>query len=108
MEALVHQKKNVINFTKAKTKFCLTLHYNADNRYLFINGKEIYKFKTSNKNNTFSYQFCLRTISNEFITLDLGEVSFAVNVYDFSVDYKSIDISDILNIHKFLMIKNSM
>ena len=51
MEALVHQKKNVINFTKAKAKFCLSLHYNADNRYLFVNGKETYKFKTSNKNN---------------------------------------------------------
>ena len=40
-----------INFSKAKTKFCLSLHYNADNSYLFVNGKEIYKFKTSNKNN---------------------------------------------------------
>ena len=45
MEALVHQKKNVINFTKAKTKFCLTLHYNADNRYLFVNGKESINLK---------------------------------------------------------------
>ena len=51
MEALVQQKKININFSKAKTKFCLSLHYNADNSYLFVNGKEIYKFKTSNKNN---------------------------------------------------------
>ena len=36
------------------------------------------------------------------------EVSLNGNVYDFSVDYNSIDKSDILNIHKYLMIKNDI
>ena len=31
-----------INFTKANTKLCLSLHYNADNSYLF-NGKEMFQ-----------------------------------------------------------------
>ena len=39
------EKKFSINFTKAITKFCLSLHYNADDSYLFVNGKEIFKFK---------------------------------------------------------------
>ena len=64
MEALVHQKKNNINFSKVNTKFCLSLHYNVHNSYLFVNGKEIYKFKASNKNNTFPCQFCLGSIPN--------------------------------------------
>ena len=34
-----------INFTVAKTTFCLSLHYNGANSYLFVNGTEIYKFK---------------------------------------------------------------
>ena len=50
MEASVQKKKNDINFSKAKTKYCLCLHYNIDNSYLFVNKKEIYKFKASNKN----------------------------------------------------------
>ena len=29
-------------------------------------------------------------------------------MYDFSVDYNSIDKSDILNIHKYLMTKNDV
>ena len=66
MEASVHQKKNNINFSKAKTKFCLCLHYNSDDSYLFVNGNEIYKFKASNKNFNFSSQFCLGIISNKF------------------------------------------
>ena len=34
-----------INFIKAKTTFCLSLHYICDSRYLFVNGKKICKFK---------------------------------------------------------------
>ena len=36
------------------------------------------------------------------------EVSLNGNVNDFSVDYNSIDKSNILNINKFLMAKNSI
>ena len=32
-------KKFDTNFRKANTKFCLSLHYNDDNSYLFVNGK---------------------------------------------------------------------
>ena len=39
------EKLHSINFIKNNTKFCLSLHYNADNSYLFVNGTEIYKFK---------------------------------------------------------------
>ena len=34
-----------INFTVTKKKFCLSLHYNEGNSYLFVNGTEIIKFK---------------------------------------------------------------
>ena len=34
-----------INFTVTKKKFCLSLHYNGANSYLFVNGIEIYNFK---------------------------------------------------------------
>ena len=54
MEALDHQTKVQYRFnltkTFANTKFYLSLHYNADNIYLIVNGKEIFKFKAGNKN----------------------------------------------------------
>ena len=34
-----------INFTEKNKKFCLSVHYNGANSYLFVNGKEIHKFK---------------------------------------------------------------
>ena len=39
------EKKITINLSKANTKVFLSLDYNADNSYLFVNGKEIFKFK---------------------------------------------------------------
>ena len=42
------------------------------------------------------------------LVIKIIEISFKGNVYDFSVDYDSIDKSDILNNHKYLMIKNTI
>ena len=84
------------------------MHYNHDNSYLFVNGKEIYKSKADNKNVHFSTQFCLGSISNKSDAVDSREVSLKGNVYDFSVDYNVIDKYDILNIHKCLMVKNNI
>ena len=85
----------------------MSLYYNADNSYLFVNGKEIFKFKADNKYVNFPTKFCLGSISNGFSNTESREVSLNENVHDFSVEYNSIDKSDILNIHKYLMPKNN-
>ena len=33
------------NFTQPSKKFVLSLHYNGDDSYLFVNGKQEFKFK---------------------------------------------------------------
>ena len=38
---LTAEKMYSINFTVTKKKFCLSLHYNGANSYLFVNGTEI-------------------------------------------------------------------
>ena len=43
---LTAEKMYSINFTVTKKKFCLSLHYNGANSYLFVNGTEIYKFRS--------------------------------------------------------------
>ena len=42
---LTAEKMYSINFILSKKKFCLSLHYNGANSYLFVNGTEIYKSK---------------------------------------------------------------
>ena len=42
---LTGEKMYSINFTMTKKNFCLSLHYNGANSYLFVNGTKIYKLK---------------------------------------------------------------
>ena len=79
----------------------MSLRYNANNSYLFVNGKEIFKFKVPN-------HICTGSISTGFSNTKSREVSLNGNVYDFLVDYSSIDKSDILNIHKCSMTKSKI
>ena len=102
------EKKIRFMFTKSNNKFSLSLHYNADNSYLFVNGIEIIKFIANNKKVNFQTRFCLGNISDGFSATESREVSLNEYVYDFSVDYNSIDKSDILNIQKRLMTENNI
>ena len=92
------KKKFSINISKTNSKFRLSLHSNADNNYLFVNEKEIFRFKADNKNVNFPTQFCLGRLSNGFSATESKEVSLKGNVYVFLVDYNFTDKSDILNI----------
>ena len=65
------EKKFSINFSKANTKFCLSLHYNADNSYLFVNGKEIFKFKAENRNVIFQHSFVSEVYLMDLVLLSL-------------------------------------
>ena len=42
-------EKNSINFSKANTKFCLSVHYSGDESFLYVNKTVIYKFKRKDK-----------------------------------------------------------
>ena len=79
------EKMSSITYSKTSRKFCLSLHYNSNNSYLFVSGKEIIKFKADNKNVNFLAQFCLRSIFNRSDATESREVSVKENVYDFSI-----------------------
>ena len=55
------------NFTVDNKIFCLSLHYNGDNSYLFVNGKEVTKFKGQNSE-LIKYPMCLGDLSNDYDT----------------------------------------
>ena len=101
------EKLYLINFTKGKTDFCLSLHYNGENSYLFVNGKEIMKFKAKDSEIN-PQELCLGNISKDWSTYNMKKTSLKGCVYDFSVDYDAIEVSDILDIHKYLMEKNGI
>ena len=64
---LTAEKIHSINFTVIKQKFCLILHYNGANSYLFVNGIEIYKFKAK-YSEIMASPLCLGNISKDWST----------------------------------------
>ena len=61
----------------------------------------------NNENGNFTIQFWWGSISKTFDNAEFEEI-FKGNVYDFAVDYNAVDKCEILNIHKYLTIKNNI
>ena len=95
-----------INFTGKIKKSCLRLHYNKESSCLFVNGIKIIKFKSKGPE-ILPHPLCLGNISKDWSVDNMKKTGFNGYVYDFSVDYDPIAVDDILDIHKYLMKKNS-
>ena len=76
----------------------MSLRYNGANSYLFVKGTDKFKAKDSE----------IVAISKDWSIDNMKNTELNGYVYDFSVDYDAISVTDILDIHKYLMKKNNM
>ena len=83
------------------------MHYNGYNSYLFVNGTEIHEFKTKDSE-IIAAPICLGNISRDFSADNMKKTGLNGYVCDFSVDYDFIKNDKILDIHKYLMMKNGV
>ena len=104
---LTAEKMHSIDFTVTNKSFCLSLHYNRANSYLFVNGTETYKFKAKDSEILVG-TICLGNISKDWSVDNMKRTGFTGYVYDFSVDYEALAVDNIKNIHKYLMKKNDI
>ena len=105
--SLTAEKMYSINFTVTNVQFCLSLHYNGANSYLFVNSIEIYKFKAKDSEVVAS-PLCSGNISKDLSIDNMKKIGFNGYVFDFSVDYDATSVDNIKDIHKCLMKKNNM
>ena len=54
-----------VNFTVTRKVFCLSSHYNGANSYLYVNGKEMVKFKAKDSE-IVTTPLCLGNISKDW------------------------------------------
>ena len=101
---LIAEKMYLISFTVTKKKFCLSLHYNGANSYLFVNDTEIIKFKAKDSAIVAS-PLCLGSISKDWSTNNMKKTGLTGYVYDFSADYNTVIVDDIKDIDKYLIKK---
>ena len=73
--SLTAEKMYSINFTVTKKKFCLSLYYNGANSYLFVNGREICKFKAKDSE-IVAVLLCLGNISKDWSIGNMKKTGF--------------------------------
>ena len=95
------------NFSAVDEKFVLSLHYNGDNSYLFVNGKQELKFKAKD-DQILKKKLCLGNLSDDWTALNATKTGLYGNVYDFAVDYTETSLGNIYNIHRYLMKKSDV
>ena len=103
--SLTTEKMYSINLTEHNKKFCLILHYNGANSYLFVNGTEIIKFKAKDSE-IVAPPLCLGNISKGIFVDNMKKTVFYGYVYDFSVGYDAVAVNDVLDIHTYLIKKH--
>ena len=77
---LTAEKVYSINFNATKRKFCLNLHYNGANSYLFVNGTEIYKFKAKDSKILVG-PICLGNISKDWSVDNMKKNSILLVIF---------------------------
>ena len=97
----------LINFAMTGKNFCLSLHYNGVNSYLFVNDTEIIKFKAKDSE-IGATPLCLGNISKDWSVDDMKKTGLNGYVNDFSVDYDANAVDDKLDIPIYLMKKNDI
>ena len=88
----------------------LSLHYNGESSYLFVNGGEELKFKAK----TFTDQvkqnlFCIGNLSSDWSSINSTNTGLYGSVYGFAVDYSPANsVGSIYDIHRYLMKKHKV
>ena len=86
----------------------LSLHYNGDDSYLFVKGRQELKFKAK------TYQLvkeklCIGNLSHQWTASESEKTGLYGNIYDFVIDYEQIlGVNPIYDMHRYLTIKHDI
>ena len=96
------------NFTDPGKQFALSLHYNGDDSYLFVNGRQELKFKAKT-GQLVKEKLCIGNLSDQWTTSESEKTGLYGNICDFIVDYQEIvGENPIYDMHRYLMTKHNI
>ena len=96
------------NFTQPSKNFVLSLHYNGDNSYLFVNGKQELKSKCKT-GHLVKEKLCLGNLRDHWTAIESEKTGLYGNLYDFVVDYEQVvGVGPIYDFHRYLMVKRNI
>ena len=105
---IYEEKKYFRNFTEPSVKFVLSLHYNGNHSYLFVNGRQELKFKCKT-DQLIKEKLCTGNLSDQWTASQSEKTGLYGNIYDFVVDYEeSLGVKPIYDMHRYLMTKHNI
>ena len=108
-DTTVYAEKNFHrNFTDFGQKLILILHYNGDDSYLFVNGRQELKFKAKT-DQLVKEKLCIGNLRDQWTTSESEKTGLYGKIYDFVVDYEQISgVKAIYDMHRYLMTKHDI
>ena len=108
-DTTIYVEKNYYrNFTNPSKKYVLSLHYNGDNNYLFVNGRQELKFKCKT-DQLVKEKLSIGNLSDQWTTSESEKTGLYGSIYDFVVDYEQIvGVKTIYDMHGYLMTKHNI
>ena len=97
-----------VNGSQVDKKFILSVHYNGDNSYLFINGVKQCQFKTMSSLNLRNPLVIGNTSINFPNQTAYKKGALHGDIYDFLVSYQPADIKKIYDIYRYLLKKHDI
>ena len=86
----------------------LSLYYNRNDSYLFVNGRQELKFKAK-RDQLVKEKLCIGNLSDQWTTSESEKTELYGNIYDFVIDYEEILLlKTIYDMHRYLMIKHDI
>ena len=103
-DTTIYVEKNYwSNFTDPGKKFIISLHYNGDKSYFFVNGRQELKFKAKT-DQLVKEKLCIGNLSHQWRASESAKTGLYGSIYDFVVDYEQIvGVKTIYDMHKYLM-----
>ena len=93
-DTTIYVEKNYYrNFTDPCKKFVLSLHYNGDNSYLFVNGRQELKFKCK-ADQLVKEKLCIGNLSDQWTASESEKTGLYGNIYDFDDDTCRCDCNE--------------
>ena len=108
-DTTLYAEKNFYrNFTDPGKKIMLSLHYNGDYSYLFVNGRQELKFQCKT-DQLVKEKLCIGNLSGQWTTSKSDKTGLYGSIYDFVVDYEQIvGVKAIYDMHRYLMTKHNI
>ena len=102
------EKMSYRNFIYLGKKFMLSLHYNGDDSYLFVNGRQELKFKAKT-DQLVKEKLYIGNLSDQWTTSESEKTGVYGKIYESVVDYEQIvGTTKIIDMQKYLMTKHNI